>query len=105
MPIYVRQYHCINFVPLLLCPLPQLYHPTRWPLILSQLHLEMSPQVFNGIKVWRLCWPRKDLETIAFKPGPGLLADMLGVIVLLEDDFTCIFACKGDSLHYARKNP
>jgi hypothetical protein len=49
----------------------------------------MSPQVFNGIEVWRLCWPQEDIEIMVLKPSLGLLAGVLGVIVLLEDDITC----------------
>jgi hypothetical protein len=47
--------------------------------------------VFNGIKVWRLCWPQENIEIIVLKPSLGLLAGMLGIIVLLEDDITCRF--------------
>src|SRR6266852_494483 len=83
---------CINLVPFLLHPLPQLLHPTWYLFIPPQLHLQMIPQVFNGIEVWRLCWPRENLETIVLKPTLGLLAGVLGVIVLLEDNITCRFA-------------
>src|SRR5215212_4717342 len=48
----------------------------------------MIPQLFNGIDVWRLCWPQKDIETMVFKPGLGLLAGVLEVIILLEDNIT-----------------
>src|SRR5215471_17420893 len=51
----------------------------------------MIPQVFNGIEVWRLCWPQEDIKIMVFKPSLGLLAGVLGVIVLLEDDITCRF--------------
>jgi hypothetical protein len=90
-------YICINLVPFLLHPLPQLLYPTWCPLILPQLPLQMIPQVFNGIEVWRLCWPREDPETIVLKPTLGLLAGVLGVIVLLEDDITCGFAKVSDA--------
>src|SRR5215471_19563547 len=51
----------------------------------------MIPQVFNGIEVWRLCWPQEDTEIMVSKPSLGLFAGVLGVIVLLEDDITCRF--------------
>ena len=47
----------LYFLPFHLHPLPQLQYPCRCPLILSQLPLEVIPQVFNGIEVRRLCRP------------------------------------------------
>src|SRR5215471_15044982 len=51
----------------------------------------MTPQVFNGVEVWRLCWSQEDIEIMVSKPSLGLLAGVLGVIVLLKDDITCRF--------------
>src|SRR6266487_4292313 len=87
---------CINLVPLLLHPLPKFQHPTWCHLILSQLPLEVIPQVFNGVEVWGMCWPQEDLEIMVFKPSLGLLAGVLGVIILLEDDITCRFPIVAD---------
>src|SRR6266487_1973160 len=47
----------------------------------------MIPQVFNGVEVWRLCWPQEDIEIMVLKPSLGLLAGVFGV--MLEDDITC----------------
>ena len=46
----------------------------------------LSPLMLNWIKVWRLGWPLHNLKTMVFEPGFGLLAGVLGIVVLLEDN-------------------
>src|SRR3954454_18027334 len=48
---------CINLVPLLFYPLPQLQYPLWCNFMLSQLSLQMSPQMFNEVEGCRLGWP------------------------------------------------
>jgi hypothetical protein len=81
-PNQILTHLCINLVPLLLHPLPQLQYPFWFNLILPQPPLDMIPQVFNGVEIWRLCWPWEDIEIIILKPTLGLLAGMFGVIIL-----------------------
>src|ERR1700726_3075541 len=46
----------------------------------------MTPQMLNGIEIWRLSRPYKDLETMVLKPIFGLVALVLGVPIMLEYD-------------------
>jgi hypothetical protein len=47
--------------------------------------------MLNGIKVWRLSWPIHNINSMVFKPGFGLFAGVLGVIILLEDNILVPF--------------
>ena len=42
--------------------------------------------MFNGINVRRLCKPLYNINSIVFEPVLGLLAGVLGVVVLLENN-------------------
>ena len=90
IPTHLQPY----LVPFHLYPFPQLQHPCRCSLILSQPFFKMIPQVLNGIKIWRLSLPWKNLESMVFKPSGGLLALILWVIILLKDDDGGVFAIK-----------
>src|ERR1700730_2113327 len=46
----------------------------------------MTPQMLNGIEIWRLSRPYEDLETMVLKPIFGLVALVLGVPIMLEYD-------------------
>src|ERR1700726_1770615 len=46
----------------------------------------MTPQMLNGIEIWRLSRPYKDLETMVLEPIFGLVALMFGVPIMLEYD-------------------
>ena len=43
--------------------------------------------MFNWIEVWGLCWPVKNSEMVILELVGCHFAGMLGVIVLLKDDF------------------
>ena len=73
-----------NSIPFLFYPLPQLIQPLGWNIILIKPLFEMIPEMFNGIKVWRLSRPVKNLKSIVFEPGLGQFGGVLGVVVLLE---------------------
>ena len=51
-----------------------------------QASSEVLPETLNWIEVWRLCWPWHDIDLMVFEPVLGLLACVLWVIVLLEND-------------------
>ena len=61
---------------------------------LPAFFFEVIPQVLNGIKIWRLSWPWKNLESMLFKPSSGPLALMLWVIILLKNDAGRVFTIK-----------
>src|SRR3954449_12628510 len=82
----------VNCIPLLLNSLPQFQNTRWWCFILCKPSLQMRPQVFNWIEVWRLCWPLKTLHFMVLEPLLGLFACVFGVIVLLEDDVAGILA-------------
>ena len=52
------------------------------------------PKVFNGIKVWKLFRPLEDSKIMVFKPFLDLLAGVLEVIVLLENNIIYEFDIK-----------
>ena len=60
--------------------------------ILCKPPLEMTPKILNGIEVWRLCWPLHDIKIMVFEPAAGLLASVLGVVILLKNDILMIEA-------------
>ena len=60
----------------------------RSPLITWKAPFEVIPSMFNGTEVWRLSRPVKKLDTLLLKPNLGPSGCMLGVIILLKDDFT-----------------
>src|SRR4051812_34880123 len=54
----------------------------------------MVSQVFNGIEVWRLCWPWENCDMMVFKPSLSQCRAVLGVTILLENDVVGSFAVK-----------
>ena len=73
-------------IPYLPSSFPKLLHTGRDPLVVRKLSLEVFPQMFNRVKVWRLWRPVQDfnyciLEPLLYHPGC-----MLGVIIMLEDN-------------------
>ena len=73
-----------NFIPLMNQSIPQFMCSFGWVSVLAKLLFEMFPEVFNGIKVWRLYWLWYKLDIIVFKPFCGLPRCVFGVIVLLK---------------------
>src|SRR3954452_19984036 len=51
----------------------------------------MSPEMFNGVKVRRLCWLCEDMITMVREPLGGFLASMFGVIILLINNISWSF--------------
>ncbi|KZT01663.1 uncharacterized protein LAESUDRAFT_795612, partial [Laetiporus sulphureus 93-53] len=73
-----------NSLPFLLYPFPQLSNSLWWLLILCKLLFEVIPQILYGIEIWGLRGPYHSVEIMVFEPILGLLAGVLGVIVLLK---------------------
>ena len=63
---------------------------------ICQLPLQIIPNMFNGIYVWRLRSPQQDLHIIALQPILGLLASAFGIVVPLEYDAlgSLVIKCK-----------
>src|SRR3979490_975843 len=72
-------------IPHLCHTLPNLPNSCCWCFILAQLQFDMMPEVFNGIKVWRLWFPVYESDIILFHPVSGLSEGVFGVIVLLKN--------------------
>src|SRR6267154_1353079 len=68
-----------NSIPLINQSIPQFMCS-----LLEKLSFEIVPEVFNGIEVWRLCWPYQNFNIIVFKPLFGLPRGVLGVVVLFK---------------------
>ena len=52
---------------------------------------ELTPEMFNGIEVRRLCWPNHSSKILLSQLLFNLFASILGVIVLLKDDVSRIY--------------
>ena len=46
-----------NFIPLLYQSIPQFMNSMGRSIIFAKLAFKMVPEMFNGVEVWRLCWP------------------------------------------------
>ena len=77
-------------MPFHLDTLPELLNALGLSLIPTQLPLQVPPEVLNGIEVRRLCRPYHLMYGIVLEPFLGLLALVLGVVVLLEDDIALL---------------
>ena len=76
-----------DLLPLVLHTLPQLVDAGRLGLVRCELSLEVTPQMLDRIQVWRLRRPFQHLDLVVFEPLTGEMGGVLGVVVLLEDDF------------------
>src|ERR1700677_954494 len=81
----------LYLIPLLLHPLPKLMNTLRRVFIVRKLLFDMSPKMFNGVQVRRLCWPYHHIIIMVRKPLGSLLAGVLGVIILLKNNISRIF--------------
>src|SRR5215468_3469368 len=81
-----KAYAFINGVPNVLNLLPKLVKPLSWWEVF-ELALDVIPQMFDRIQVWRLCGPRHSVDSIGLEPflDPG--GGVTRGIVLLEDNF------------------
>ncbi len=51
-----------------------------------ELLIEDTPEMLNGVEIWRLRGPVHDLYLVLFEAPFGVFASMFGVLVLLEGD-------------------
>ncbi len=58
-------------------------------------NLQLPPQIFYGIKVWRLARPLQDLNVLLLEPLLCCLGCVFWVIVMLENPSTTHFQCPG----------
>ncbi|KAK3526251.1 hypothetical protein QTP70_020399 [Hemibagrus guttatus] len=64
-------------------------------LMYSNSNLQLPPQIFYGIKVWRLARPLQDLNVLLLEPLLCCLGHVSWVIVMLEYPSTNYFQCPG----------
>ncbi len=82
-----------GFIPLLFPDPFQVIKVSR--LTFSKSNLQLSPQVFYGINVWRLARPLQDLNVLLLEPFLCCLGRVFWVIVMLEYPSTTHFQCPG----------
>ncbi len=82
-----------DFVPLLLADTLQVIKVSR--MTFGNSNLQLSPQIFYGIEVWRLARPLQDLNVLLLEPLYCCLGRVFWVIVLLEYPSTTHFQCPG----------
>ncbi len=82
-----------DFVPLLLADPIQVIKGPR--LTFGNSNLQLPPQIFYGIEVWRLARPLQDLNVLLLDPLICCLGLVFWVIVLLEYPSTTHFQCPG----------
>ncbi len=62
-------------------------------LTFGSLNLQLPPQIFYGMKVWRLARPLQDLNVLLLEPLLCWLGRVFWVIVVLEYPSTTHFQC------------
>ncbi len=67
--------------------------------------LQLPPQIFCGIKVWRLARPLQDLNVLLLEPILCCLGRVFWVIVMLEYPSTTPFQCLGPDGTWPRPRP
>ncbi len=82
-----------DFVPLLFAGPLQVIKVSR--LMFGNLNLQLPPQMFYGIMVWRLARPLQDLNVLLLEPLLCCLGLVFWVIVILEYPSTTLFQCPG----------
>ncbi len=82
-----------DFVPLLFADPLQVIKVSR--LTFGNSNLQLPPQIFYGIKVWRLARPLQDLNVLLLEPLLCCLDRVFWVIVMLEYRSTTHFHCPG----------
>lgn len=66
-------------------------------LTFGNLNLQLPPQIFYGIKVWRLAWPLQDLKVLLLELFLCCLGRVFLVIVMLKYLSTTHFQCPGSA--------
>ncbi|KAK6297365.1 hypothetical protein J4Q44_G00319480 [Coregonus suidteri] len=82
-----------DFVPLLFTDLLQVIKVSR--LMFGNSNLQLPPQIFYGIKVWRLARPLQNLNVLLLEPLLCCLGRVFWIIVMLEYPSTTQFQCPG----------
>ncbi len=82
-----------DFVPLLFADPLQVIKVSR--LTFGNSNLQLPPQIFCGIKVWRLARPLQDRNVLLLEPLLCCLDRVFWVIVMLEYPSTTHFQCPG----------
>ncbi len=82
-----------DFVPLLFADPLQVIKVSR--LMFGNSNLQFPPQIFYGIKVWRLARPLQDLNVLLLEPLLCCLGHVFWAIVMLENPSTTHFQCPG----------
>ncbi len=82
-----------DFVPLLFTDPLQVNKVLR--LTFGNSNLQLPPQIFCGIKVWRLARPLQDLNVLLLEPPLCCLGRVFWVVVMLEYPSTTHFQCLG----------
>ncbi len=80
-----------DFVPLLFADPLQVIKVSTF----GNSNLQLPPQIFYGIKVWRLARPLQDLNVLLLEPPLCCLGHVFWVIVMLEYPSTTHFQCSG----------
>ncbi len=82
-----------DFVPLLFADSLQVINVSR--MTFGNSNLQLPPQIFYGIQVWRLARPLRDLNVLPLEPLLCCLGRVFWVIVMLEYPSTTHFQCPG----------
>ncbi len=82
-----------DFVPLLFAGPLQVIKVSR--LMFGNLNLQLPPQMFYGIMVWRLARPLQDLNVLLLEPLLCCLGLMFWDIDMLEYPSMTLFQCPG----------
>ncbi len=82
-----------DFVPLLFADPLQVIKVSRRTY--GNSNLQLPPQIFYGIKVWRLARPLQDLNVLLLEALFCCLGHVFRLIVMLEYPFTTRFQCPG----------
>ncbi len=80
-----------DFVPLIFADLLQVIKVSR--LTFGNSNLQLPPQIFYGMKIWRLARPLQDLNVLLLEPLLCCLGRVFWVIVMLEHPSTTHFQC------------
>ncbi len=86
-----------DFVPLLFADPLQVIKVSR--LTFGNSNLQLPPQIFYGMKVWRLARPLQDLNVLLLEPLLCCLGRVFWVIVILEYPSTTHFNALALTVH------
>ncbi len=84
-----------DFVPFLFADTLQVIKVSTFEADIWNSNLQLPPQIFYGIKVWRLAQQLQDLNVLLLEPLLCCLGRVFWVIVMLEYPSTAHFQCPG----------